>query len=205
MHRGYFSRGANHMCRLQTGRARISARSRTAEWVVEHGDPQSPLRGQLLDFFAPIASASRSRVSTGGPRPTDTGDRRRPLVDVAKIDSDKAQRLGWRLHVQGRCILPDAFNRTYGVAREGPEPFGYWKDVTRRIATTAWSSTSITGRRCCTSPSRPGRIPHLAWRPPDSPPRRRESFYVEVLGARRRFSPRPSPPVEIITRPQAAA
>ena len=60
MHRGYFSRGADHNVPLVNGEGEdLGPLEERREWVVERGDPQSPLRGQLLEFSPAKVSAAQ--------------------------------------------------------------------------------------------------------------------------------------------------
>lgn len=199
MHRGYFSRGANHNVPLVNGEGEdLGPLGERREWVVEHGDPQSPLRGQLLEFspdparvgaaqlkYQPGVSAQRALAIKG-----DT------LVDTASVETRAAtpQKLGLALHVQGRARLPAAFQPDPDFARGRPEPFGYWRRVSGATFHDRAEFDVDYGQVVLhVTIETPGEFRLWHGDTPDSPPRRRESFYVETSGRQAVFTTTFSP------------
>ncbi|HEY8993964.1 MAG TPA: heparinase II/III family protein [Lacunisphaera sp.] len=192
MHREYFNRGANHNVPLVNGEGEdLGPLTERREWVVEDSDPQSPLRGQLLEYAPNLVRVAqpRYRADARAERALAIeGDR---LVDTATIESTagQPQALGLTLHVQGRAKLPAAFQPDATFAQDRPEPFSYWKDVTGMAARDRvelhvdYGQTVLHVTIEC-----PGDFRIWHGDTPDSPPRRRESLYVETSGTKAVFT-----------------
>jgi hypothetical protein len=192
MHRGYFNRGANHNVPLVNGEGEdLGPLGERREWVVEKGDPQSPLRGQLLEFAPARVSVAQPkyRADTRAERTLEIkGD---SFVDTATVETTTAtpQVLGLALHVEGKARLPASFKPDATFAKDRPEPFGYWKDVTGATCHDRVEFDVDYGKavlRVSIACAGEFRIWHGDT--PDSPPRRRESFYVETDGTKAVFT-----------------
>jgi oligo-alginate lyase len=194
MHRGYFSRGVNHNVPLVNGEGEdLGPLAERREWVVEHGDPESPMRGQLLGF-----SIDPARVSAAQPKYRADARAERilsidgdKLVDHATIESSAGapQKLGLALHIQGKARLPENFQPDAKFAEGRPEPFGYWRDVAGasfrdRVEFDVDYGEVVLHVIIAT----PGEFRLWHGNTPDSPPRRRESFYVETTGTKAIFT-----------------
>jgi hypothetical protein len=85
--------------------------------------------------------------------------------------------------------LPAAFQPDANFAQGRPEPFGYWRDVTGascrdRVAFDVdYGAAVLRVTIAC-----PGEFRIWHGDTPDSPPRRRESFYVETTGTQAVFT-----------------
>jgi hypothetical protein len=194
MHRGYFNRGANHNVPLVNGEGEdLGPLAERREWVVEKGEPQSPLRGQLLEF-----SAQPARVGAAQPKYQNGVHARRTLVidgdkliDTATVESTATapQKLGLTLHVQGKARLSKEFLSDAGFAANRPEPFGYWREVTGATFRDRVSlDIDFGGTTLRVTIAVPGEFKVWHGNTPDSPPQRRESFYVELSGTKAVFT-----------------
>ena len=187
LHRSYYTRGANHNVPLVNGEGEdLGPLGERREWVVEHGDPQSPLRGQLLEY-----SESPARASAAQPRYRADARARRTLevkgdslIDTAIIESTaKApQKLGLALHLQGKVRLAESLLPAKNFADGRPEPFGRWRDV-RGASFTDHAEFDVDygkGVVLHVTLTAPGEFRLWHGSTPDAPPRRRESFYLEL-------------------------
>jgi hypothetical protein len=167
LHRGYYTRGLNHNVPLVNGEGQMP--------------PQS---GELLAY-----SPESARVSAAQPRYRDDARARRTLaiegdalIDTATIESTNgAQRLGLALHVQGQVRLPADFTADLDFATGRPAAFGYWRAVrgaTYRDHTTL--EVDYGGVVMRVTLATPGEFKLWHGSSPDVPPRRRESFYLEL-------------------------
>ena len=192
MHRGYFSRGANHNVPLLNGEGEdLGPLGERREWVVEKGDPQSPLRGQLLEFTPTRVSVAQPHYRADAKAQRTLEIKGDTLIDTASIESTSAasQKLGLTLQLQGRVRLPDSFKPDGDFGKGRVEPFGYWKEVTgatgrdRVEFDVEYGSTVLHVTISCAGDFR-------IWHgnTPDSPPRRRETLYVETDGTKAVFT-----------------
>ncbi len=186
LHRGYYTRGANHNVPLVNGEGEdLGPLDERREWVVEQGDELSPLRGELLEY-----SASPARVSAAQPHyQASVSARRRleikgdTLVDTVTL-ADTAKeppKLGLTLHVQGKARLGGDFSPAADFAAGRPEPFAQWRDV--RGATFRDHATfdvDYGGTVLRVTLTAPGEFQLWHGNTPDAPPLRRESFYLEL-------------------------
>jgi hypothetical protein len=192
MHRGYFNRGANHNVPLVNGEGEdLGPLGERREWVVEQGDPQSPLRGQLLEFLPARVSVAQARYQPEARAQRTLEIKGESLIDTATIECAAAapQKLGLALHVEGAARLPKSFKPDADFAKDRAEPFGYWKDVTGADCRDRVEFEVEYGKvvlRVTIACAGDFRIWH--GNTPDSPPRRRESFYVETTGAKAVFT-----------------
>ncbi len=195
MHRGYFNRGANHNVPLINGEGEdLGPLDEKREWVVEAADPQSPVRGELLAFkpegFVSARQPSYRKGVTAQRTLEIKGD---ALVDTATISTadETPQVLGLTLHVQGKAQLPESFALVTSeeFKKDRPEPFGYWREVSgatfhdRAEFDVAYDKLVLHVTIACEGEFR-------LWHgnTPDSPPKRRESFYVETTGKQATFT-----------------
>ncbi len=194
LHRGYYTRGANHNVPLIDGEGEdLGPLDERREWVVENGEEVSPLRGELLAF-----SPQPARVSVAQPHYRANTKARRTLsiegdtlTDIATVESSAAtpQKLGLALHVQGKARLSADFQSDANFSVGRPEPFGRWRDVSgasfhdRAEFDVAYGAVVMH-----VSIATPGDFRVWHGTTPDSPPRKRESFYVETLGQKATFT-----------------
>jgi hypothetical protein len=102
--------------------------------------------------------------------------------------SQERQKLGLVLHVQGNVKLSDAFKRDDSFAENRPPAFHYWTDcASASFHDEAEFEVNFGGTSLNIKFSVPGefRIWHAST--PDSPPGRREGFYLETSGTRAVF------------------
>ncbi len=169
LHKGYYTRGANHNVSLVNG----------------EGEDTMPQPGELLSY-----SENPARVSAAQPsyrkdaRATRTleikGD---SLIDTSTIASTTTEaQLGFTLHVQGKAQLPAAFAADSNFAKGRAQPFGRWRDV--RGATfhdhAEFDVDYAEGVVLHVTLTAPGEFKLWHGSTPDVPPRRRESFYLEL-------------------------
>jgi len=189
MHRNYYTRGANHNVPLVNGEGEdLGPLAERREWVVENGEEISPLVGELLEF-----SAAPARVAAGQPHYRSDAKARRTLsiegdtlTDVANVESAATtpQKLGLGLHVQGKVRLPANFQADETFAKDRPDPFGYWRNVATAVFhdRAEFDVDYANAVVMHVTVSTPGEFHMWHGTTPDSPPRKRESFYVETVG-----------------------
>jgi hypothetical protein len=168
LHRGYYTRGLNHNVPLVNGEG-----------------PVPPQSGELIEF-----SAAPARVVVAQPnyRPDAQAKRRvaiegTALVDVVEIASTRgAQRLGLALHLQGKAQLTAAFAAVEDFAAGRPTEFSQWRDV-RAAQFPGRAELDVDyggGVRVRVALSVPGGFTLWHGSSPDTPPKRRESLYLEL-------------------------
>ncbi len=168
LHRGYYTRGLNHNVPLVNGEGSV---------------PPQP--GELVEF-----SAAPARIVVAQPqyRPDARAKRRLAiegdaLVDVVEIASTRgAQRLGLALHLQGKARLTDAFVAAEDFAAGRPTEFARWQNVrAAQFADRAeWVVDYGAGVRVRVTIAVPGKFTLWHGSTPDTPPKRRESLYLEL-------------------------
>ncbi len=170
LYKGYYQRGLNHNVPLVNGEGQ-----------------EPPQRGELLAY-----SDAPARVSAAQPAYRKDARARRTLtidghtlVDTATVESTgpTPQKLGLALHVQGRVKLPADFRAEAAFATGRPEPFKYWRDVRSasfrdRAEFDVDYGQGVLMHVTLATPSE-FRIWHGS--SPDVPPKRRESFYLELV------------------------
>lgn len=170
LYKGYYTRGANHNVPLVDG----------------EGEETPPEEGQLLSFSASPATVAASQP---GYRKDARAQRSlaidgNKLIDTASIETVDGQKktLGLTLHVQGKVKLPASFQAAEKFADHRPEPFTRWRDV--RGATfhdqADFDVVYSDGTVLHVTLTTPGEFRLWHGDTPDSPPRRRESFYLEL-------------------------
>jgi hypothetical protein len=188
LHRNYYTQGLCHNVPL------INGEGQEQPPKGRRPDPFAKTRaGELLEF-----SADPPRVSAAHPVYRHDAKARRTLriekdrlideVDVESTTGD-AQKLGLALHVGGNVQLPKEFKQDKQFADGRPAPFEYWTDA--RTATyhdEAGFDIDYGKVPIRITFATPGefRIWHAST--PDSPPYRRESFYIEKLASKTHFS-----------------
>lgn len=168
LHKGYYTQGLNHNVPLIDGEGEVP-----------------PQRGELLAY-----SAETATVSAGQPhyRPDARaqrtlhidGDR---LIDTATIESTSGPRkLGFALHLQGKPHLPEGFTSDPDFAAKRPTAFHFWRNVS--VATFRdRAEFDVTYRDVVmhVTVTAPGEFKLWHGSAPDVPPRRRDSFYLELI------------------------
>jgi hypothetical protein len=182
LHRNYYIQGLNHNVPLVNGEGQEQPPKG------RRPDPFSATRAGELIAFSP----SPARITVAHPvyrsdaKATRTmsidGNR---LRDVVTIESTRGgpQQLGLALHVQGTVRLPDKFADDPNFAKGRPTPFSYWTEVRsasfHEKASFHVEFPNLTLRITFATPGA-FRIWHAVT--PDTPPNRRESFYLESEG-----------------------
>ena len=105
------------------------------------------------------------------------------LVDVVEVTSTRgAQRLGLALHLQGKAMLPAGFAVAEDFAAGRPTEFSRWQLV--RAAPFAdraeFEIDYGPGGRVRVTIATPGKFTLWHGSSPDTPPKRRESLYLEL-------------------------
>jgi oligo-alginate lyase len=170
LYRGYYTRGANHNVPLVGG----------------EGEEDMPQPGELLGY-----SENPARVSAAQPHYRKDARAGRTLaidgdtlVDTATIESTKGpERLGETVHVQGKARLPENFAVAKDFAAGRPEPFSRWRDVRTATFRDRAEFDVDYGRGVVlhVTIATPGEFALWHGSTPDVPPRRRESFYLELV------------------------
>lgn len=167
LHKDYYTRGLNHNVPLVNGEGETP-----------------PQAGELLAY-----SAETATVSVAQPHYSAGASARRTLhidgdalVDTATIESTQGpQSLGLALNVQGHARLPAAFTGDANFVQNRPSAFRYWRDVTgatfhdRAELGVVYGATTMH-----VVITAPGEFKLWHGSTPDVPPKRRESFYLEL-------------------------
>ena len=183
LYKGYYQRGLNHNVPLV------------------NGEGQDPIdAGQLISFSATRVAAAQPayrRDAKASRVLAIEGDR---LIDTATVETTGStpQKLGLSLHLQGKVRLPAAFATDAAFAHGRPESFQYWRDVTaatfrdRAEFDVAYGKTTLH-----VAITAPGEFRLWHGNSPDVPPKRRDSFYLELTAPAQRatfittFAPAP--------------
>jgi hypothetical protein len=183
LYKGYYTRGFNHNVPLIDG---------------EGEEP--PQRGELLEF-SPIAvrvaqphyrsdAQALRRLAFEGPT----------LVDTATIaaSGDRPRKLGLAIQLQGKVKLPENFQFDASFQENRPEPCEYWRGA--RVASyhdRAEFDVAYDKVLLHLTVEVPGDFRIWHGSTPDTPPRRRETLYVETTGTAAtfvtRYQPHPNP------------
>jgi oligo-alginate lyase len=190
LHKGYYTQGLNHNVPLIDGEAETP-----------------PQRGELLAY-----SAQSATVSAAQPHYRDNARATRTLhleqnrlIDTATIESTAgAKKLGLALHLEGKPTLPIAFVADATFAAHRPSAFGYWRNVSvatfrdRAEFDVTYGSTVMH-----VTLAAPGEFKLWHGSAPDVPPKRRDSFYLELTAPASSatftttFEPQPPPSVTL--------
>lgn len=168
LYKGYYARGANHNVPLVDG---------------EGQEPYSA--GELREFSAERASVSvaqpKYRKDSAATRTLRIeGDR---LVDVATVTTTGSAKkeLGLALQLQGKVKLPASFATEKDFAKGRPEPFKQWREVRSATYTDRAEFEVAYGKTTMRVVLEvPGRFRVFHGSTPDVPPKRRETFYLEL-------------------------
>ncbi len=168
LYKGYYARGANHNVPLVGG---------------EGQEPYSA--GELREF-----SAERAIVSVAQPkyRKDAAAERtlrieRDRLIDVATVTATNGAKkeLGLALQLQGKVKLPAGFAMVEGFAQGRPEPFKQWRDVRSATYTDRAEFEVAYGKTTMRVVlEAPGAFRVFHGSTPDVPPKRRETFFLEL-------------------------
>jgi hypothetical protein len=169
LYKGYYQRGLNHNVPLVNGEGQ-----------------EPPQAGELLAY-----SDSPASVFAAQPNYRKNARARRSLtidgtnlVDTTSVETtnNTPQQLGLALHVQGRARLAEDFAVEKNFAAGRPEPFKYWRDV--RVANfrdrAEFDVDYGKGVVLHVTVAAPGEFKLWHGSTPDVPPKRRESFYLEL-------------------------
>ncbi len=142
-------------------------------------------RGEVLAY-----AATPARLSVAQPKYRDDAKAARTLaiegdtlVDTATVEATRGpQRLGLALHVQGKARLPAGFAPDAEFAQGRPNSFAHWRDVRGagfrdRVEFDVDYGNGVVMRVVVTAP---GAFTLWQGSSPDVPPKRRESFYLEL-------------------------
>lgn len=166
LHRGYYTRGLAHNVPLIDGEGQ------------EGND-----RGAMLEFTPARARAVQPKYRPGvsaGRELAIEGDALRDTVTVECAGGPR--RLGLAFHLQGRARLPEGFWADTDFARGRPEEFAQWTEVRvgRFKQTVEFEAAFAGGTVIRVVLNAPGEFRIWRGSSPDAPPRRRESFYLEL-------------------------
>ena len=167
LYKGYYQRGLNHNVPLV------------------NGEGQEPIsRGELLSFSATRVAAAQPNYRKDARASRTLAIDGNILTDTATVETTGhlPQKLGLALHIQGLVRLPKNFAVDAAFATGRPEPFRHWREVRaanyhdRAEFDIAYGETVIH-----TTIAAPGDFRVWHGSSPDVPPKRRESFYVEMV------------------------
>ncbi|MEX2310321.1 MAG: heparinase II/III family protein [Pirellulales bacterium] len=188
LHREYYIRGLNHNVPLAGGEGQEQPPKG------RRPDPFTKTRaGELIDF-----SAAPAKITVAHPVYRREAKAQRTLhiegdqlIDVATIETTtgKPQKLGLSLHLQGKVRLPEKFVEDTKFAEGRPAPFGYWRDVRttsyrdKMSFEVDYGSATIHVTFAVLGEFRVWHASTL-----DTPPHRREGFYLETFGKSATFT-----------------
>ena len=179
LHGEYYTRGLNHNVPLIDGEGQDA---RPQAGVVDSFTESPAQVAVSLPGYRPDVSVSRTlRID---------GDR---LIDAATIrctgGNPPPRKLGVALHLQGKVVLPETFQPDPGFGADRPKSFGYWTEARKAGYTDKAEFDVLCGaRRMRVSIAVPGVFTVWHGSTPDSPPLRREGFYVETLAPAATFT-----------------
>jgi oligo-alginate lyase len=167
LHKNYYTRGLNHNVLLVNG---------------EGEEP--PHAGKLVAYSAETATVTAAqpdyRQNARAERTLRIdGD---ALVDTATIEAnDGIQHLGLALHLQGKVQLPADFSPDKDFAKGRPAAFGYWRNVTVVTLHDRAEFDVVYGPSVMhVTITAPGEFKLWHGSAPDTPPKRRDSFFLEL-------------------------
>ena len=171
LYKGYYATALNHNVPLINGEGQV---------------PPSP--GELLSY-----TAEPARVSVAQPKYREDTRARRTLsidgdtlTDLTMVETTKAaQKLGLALHVQGKARLPQSFKADDALANGRPKSFSYWREVQSASYRDRAEFDVDYGNNVVMHVTliAPGEFKLWHGSSPDVPPKRRESFYLELANA----------------------
>ncbi|MFM7752707.1 MAG: heparinase II/III family protein, partial [Opitutaceae bacterium] len=166
LHRGYYTRGLAHNAPLIDGEGQ------------EGND-----RGEVLEFTPTRARAVQPKYRPGVNAARELAIEGGALRDTVTVEcADGPRRLGLTFHLQGRTRLPDGFWADTDFARGRPEEFAHWTEVRvgRFKGALEFEVVFAGGTVMRVAVGAPGEFRIWRGSSPDAPPRRRESFYLEL-------------------------
>ncbi len=166
LHRGYYTRGLVHNVPLVNGLGQ-----------------EGHALGEMLEFGPARARAVQAQYRPGVRVERELAIEHGALRDAVTVACEAGpQRLGLAFHLQGRTRLPSGFWPDADFARGRPEEFAQWTEVRGgrfrdRVELVAEFGPGLVLRIVFAAPG-----DFRIWRgsSPDAPPRRRESFYLEL-------------------------
>ena len=181
MHKGYYTRGADHNVPLVDGEGEVP-----------------PELGKVLSY-----SADPAEIEAAVPkyRPDSEASRElhfdgESLVDVAKIKTTdgKDHVLGLTFSPQGKAKLGSEFSADTSITDGRPTPFTYWRNVTQAKAHDTLTVDVDYGSIVMhVTFATKGDFTIWHGSTPDHPPHRRETFYLETKGPAEEFRTTLSP------------
>jgi hypothetical protein len=180
LHRGWFTRGPAHNVPLINGRGQ-------ARWHP----------GRLIKFDAgeAVVIAAQDAYRPGARARRELRIEGDALVDRVTISNATPARLGLTLHLQGRAGLPAAFRPAPDFTAHPPAPpFAFWEGPRAAVFRDEISLPVRFGDQVLRLTFQaPGEFRLVHARTPDVPPRRRESFYLELTATHATFTTRWEP------------
>ncbi len=168
LHRGYFTTGLAHNVPLIDGQGQES-------WNPGRLDKYDPENG--------LVAASQDQYRQGVRVRRELSVQGISLVDRVRVEAATAGKVGLVLHLQGEVELPAAFRAQADFARGRAESFAHWSDVkSASFERSASLLVRYPGKTMRVSFSLPGTLTVSHGRSPDTPPRKRDSLYVETSG-----------------------
>ncbi len=166
LYKGYYQRGLNHNLPLVNGEGQEPAQ-----------------RGELISYAPTRVSASQPTYRKDARASRTLSIEGGQLIDTATVEATGSapQKLGLALQLQGKVRLPASFAADATFSQGRPEPFGYWRDVRsasyhdRAEFDVAYGDTIMH-----VTLAAPGEFRLWHASTPDVPPKRRESFYLEL-------------------------
>lgn len=171
LHSGYFTRDLAHNVPLVEGEGQRG-------WN----------RGDLIAFDAESAHVEARQPYGQNARATRSLHiENNALRDVVSLEagpeSSDSTRLGLVLHVQGEVQLPTEFVADEAFSATRPAPFAFWKDVrTATFHDSASFQVVFADQTLRLTFEVAGEFSISHADTPDSPPQRRQSFYLETRG-----------------------
>ena len=166
LHKGYYTRGLNHNVPLVNGEGQAGT---------------SP--GELIAFAPARISVAQPKYREDAQATRTLAIEGEALIDTATVTSTKGeQRLGLALHVQGKARLPANFTPNADFAHDRPEAFSRWTQVRTASFRDRAEFDVDYGRGVVMHVivTAPGEFTLSYGSSPDTPPKRRESFYLEL-------------------------
>jgi hypothetical protein len=188
LHRNYYLHGLNHNVPLVNGEGQEQPPKGRKP------DPFVKTRaGELLEFAVdpPRVAAAHPVYRRDAKAARTLSIEGNKLIDSVEIEtSTKAPRqLGLSLHLQGRVKLPDVFAKDDAFDKDRPKPFSYWTDVrTATYRDQATFDVEYQDAIMKVTIAAPDQFRIWHGSTPDSPPNRREGFYVETEGVSATFT-----------------
>lgn len=166
LYKGYYQRGLNHNVPLVNGEGQEPAQ-----------------RGELLSYSPTRVSAAQPAYRKDARASRTLAIEGDQLIDTATVEATTAtpQKLGLALQLQGKVKLPASFTPDKALSQGRPEPFTYWRDVRAATFQDRAEFDVVYGETVMhVTLTAPGEFRLWHGNTPDVPPKRRESFYLEL-------------------------